>query len=216
MGHVRVLLHRKLSPTSAYGVISRYWEIFKEHLAPILLEGKVRWTWRAMSPWIASNLSPRSGGSRQGIKLHWEAEVSRWFEKWKPSILKQKRQAIVPGAEMTSLLPWDCWWHSTNILGINKMEAHTVYQWLQVHLRESTKHVHVSMLTEVGLGKEITPPARMHQEPEGCCPLTPVLQIAMAYITRGCHNNNALQSAKDADAHWLPWRALGSWWCRQP
>ena len=128
MGHVRVLLPRKLSPTSAYGVISRYWETFKEHSAPILLEGKVQWTWRAMSPWIASNPCPRSGGTRQGIKLNWEAEVRCWFEKWKPSILRQKRQAIFPGAEMTSLLPWDCWWHSTMILGINKMEAHTVYQ----------------------------------------------------------------------------------------
>ena len=97
------------------------------------------------------------------------------------------------------------------------METHTVYQWLQVHLRESTKHVHVSVLTEVGLGKDITPPARMRQVPEGCCPLTPVLQIAMAYITHGCHNNNNdLQSAKDADAHWLPSRALGSRWYRLP
>ena len=84
------------------------------------------------------------------------------------------------------------------ILGIDKTEARK-YQWLQVHLREAIKHLHISMLTDEGKqGREATPTAvgEDHQEQEGLCSLTPVLPIATAYIIHEC-NNNAAQPTKE-------------------
>lgn len=102
--------------------------------------------------------------------------------------------------------PFDFWLHSTVILGIKKMESGKVHhQWCQAHLREATKYLHMSVLTEEGDKKaEATPMAMGEdgQEQEEHCPLTPVLQIVTAYIRHDDNNNNnATWSSKGADAH---------------
>lgn len=105
-------------------------------------------TWRAIksfsscpNPKRAIIQSSMCGGTWQCLKLYWGAKVRCLFEKEKTSILRhcRKRQAIFYDGEISLLLPHDYWLYSTIIIGIKKMEAWKVYQWLQVHLRETIK-----------------------------------------------------------------------------
>lgn len=180
MGHVRVLLPRKLSQPQLMESSQDTEKYSKEHLAPILLEGKVALN---LKQWVPGLLQPQPQEWR--ISAGHQAALRSWGKpliwKMKASHSGKRETTIFPSAEMTSLLPWDCWWHSTSILGINKMEAHTVYQWLQVHPRESQQNTCMFQCWQKwGWARDHTPSEDTKNRKDAA--LSPVLQMAMAYI----------------------------------
>lgn len=109
---------------------------------------------------------------------------------------------------MTSLLPW--------IVGDTALAFVESTKWKLTRctsgfrsIRESQQNTCMSAADRSGVGQRDHTPSEDAPRTGRMLPLTPVLQICMAYITRGCHNNNALQSAKDADAILAPLKSSG-------